>query len=42
MGSRACILTFGWETKERDHLEELDEDARIISNPAFKKYDGSV
>jgi len=37
-----CIQGFGEELKERDHLEDLGLDGRIILKLVFKKWGGEA
>ena len=43
MGEIEVYTAFWWEDlRERDHLEDLSEDARIILKWIFKKWDGAA
>ena len=37
-----CIEDFGWKPKERDNLEDIGVDGRIITERIFKKCVGGM
>jgi hypothetical protein len=42
-GRRELHMVFCWENvRERDHLEDLSENGRIILEMIFKKWNGSM
>jgi hypothetical protein len=43
IGDRRCAYRVWWgDVKERNHLEDLGVDERILLKPVFKKWDGEL